>query len=56
MKVKVTHNMVLASNTMHILCGYCECSLNRFGVITLTRCYDLKGQSHDLEDESQAHL
>ena len=48
-------NRVLAATMMHILCEYGESSLNGLGVIALTRCYDLEGQGHDLEDEGQGH-
>ena len=43
-------NKVLAPTMMHILCEYDEYSLKRSGVIASTRCYDLEGEGHDLED------
>ena len=49
-------NRVLVPTMMHMWCEYGECSLKHFRLITLTRCYDLEGQGHDLEDESQGDL
>ena len=48
-------NWDLAHTMMHTWCEYGECSLNRSGVVRLTRCYDLEGEGHDLEDEGQGH-
>ena len=38
---------------MYIWCEYDECSLSCSGAITLTSCYDLEGQDHELEDQGQ---
>ena len=48
-------NWLLAPTMMHILCEYGECSLNYSGVIALTRCCDLEGQGHHLDDEGQGY-
>ena len=42
---------VLAPTMMHIWCEYGEYRLNHSGDITLTSCFDLDGQGHDLEGQ-----
>ena len=53
---KILHLLALIDGAVgHIRCEYGEFSLNHSGVIMLTRCCDLEGQCHDLENEGQGH-